>query len=142
MHQLNIGIPIPTVYVCENKREADDAKHYGLPYIIRPKGYTDEMLVACVMYRTLVKKFPHINWNKFFGRNMGESTIIIKVPGDKDAKAHRESSGDSNVADIATDERVFSSGLEDECDYAERKLDEYIGDMSSKVNIEQLQKLI
>lgn len=143
MHKLSIaGIRIPDVYVCENKREAEDAKHYGLPYIMRPKGYDDEKLIAYVMFRTLRSKFPHINWFKVFKINP-ENTIIIHVPGDEEAEAHAElGTGDSNIADIAEDERVFHGGFEEgELDYCERKLDEYIGDMSSEVNIEQLQAL-
>lgn len=141
MHRLDIGIKIPEVYVCENQEEARQAKHYGLPYIVRPQGVTDEKLVGYIMYRTLRTKFPHIDWELVFKTSFLD-TIIIHVPGDEDAQAHTCPTGDSNVADIAEDDRIFTGGFDDgELDYCERELDAYIGDMSAEVSIEELQAL-
>lgn len=143
MHRLDIGVKIPEIYVCENQAEAQDAKHYGLPYIIRPKGLTDEKLAIVLMYKTLKRKFPHIIWSEVFhGIEYWINTIIIWVPGDPDAQAHESPTGDSAISDIAEDERIFHGGFDEgETDYCERKLYDYIGDMSSEVSIEELQAL-
>ena len=142
MHKLNIGIKIPDVYVCEDHEEAMQARHYGLPYVIRPKGMSDELLIGYMMYPTLSKKFPHIKWERVLKLDEFVDTIIINVPGDPEAVAHTAPTGDSAIADIAEDERVFHGGFEvGELDYCERMLDEYIGDRSAQVNIEELQAL-
>lgn len=143
MHLLDVGISkIPKIYVCEDIHEAEDAKHYGLPYVVRPIGYDDKKLVGYLMFPTLRKLFPHIKWDKVLGIDEFYDTVIIHVPGDPEAQAHTENTGDSCVADIAEDDRVFHGGFDiGEYDYYERKLDEYIGDMSSEVNIEELQAL-
>lgn len=142
MHRLDIGVKIPEVYVCEDMAEAESARHYGLPYVIRPGGMDDEKLVIVMMYRTLRRKFPHIKWEEVFGVEEWCDTVIIHVPGDENAQAHVNSTGDSDLADIATEERVFHGGFEvGELDYCERSLYEYIGDKSAEVSIEELQAL-
>ena len=142
MHKLNIGIKIPDVYVCEDQEEIKQARHYGLPYVIRPKGMSDELLVGYMMYPTLEKKFPHIDWEHVLGIGEFMNTVIVYVPGDPEAEAHISPTGDSDIADIADDERVFHGGFDiGELDYCPRMLDEYIGDQSAHVNIEELQAL-
>ena len=143
MHRLDIGVKIPEIYVCENRKEAEDAKHYGLPYVIRPRGMTDEKITIVLLYRTLQRKFPHIKWTSVFGGvERWIDTVIINVPGDENAQAHTSPTGDSNIADIAEDDRIFHGGFDEgETDYCERKLYDYIGDMSAEVSIEELQAL-
>ena len=142
MHKLDIGIKIPDVYVCEDQTEVKQARHYGLPYVIRPKGMSDELLVGYMMYPTLEKKFPHIRWEQVLGIGEFMNTVIVYVPGDPEAEAHISPTGDSDIADIAEDERVFHGGFDiGELDYCPRMLDEYVGDQSARVNIEELQAL-
>lgn len=83
MYQLKIGtIPLPKLYVCESK-EARKCRELGVPYIIKPEGWTDEKLVIAVLWRTLHKKFPKIKWWKVLGQ-FGDSTeckrLRINVP--------------------------------------------------------------
>ena len=142
MHKLSVGnIKLPDIYVCEDKHEAKEAKHHGLPYVLRPKHMNDNELIAILLWQTLKKKFPHINWYKVLHLPHSKmSTVIICVPGGE-AKANGDT-GDSRTADIATSKRTFSGGKAiGEDDYCERKLMEYIGDESAHVNIEQLQAL-
>ena len=57
------NIPLPTMYVVDNEADALQCRNHGIPYIIWHDGY--ELLVKLVMYPTLKKMFPGINWHKF-----------------------------------------------------------------------------
>ncbi len=141
MHLINIGVKIPDIYVCENKQECNDAKHYGLPYVLRPAGYDDEKIAAAILWRTLNKLFPHIRWEEYFGFTPRDS-IIVWVPGSQNEMPEEIHTGDGQVVDIAEDRREFSGGMEPgQYDYEERTLFEYVGDRSSEVKIEELQAL-
>ena len=144
MHKLSLaGIDIKKqIYVCEDYEEAAMARSYGISYVVRPEGMDDTKLIAIVLWDTLHKMFSHIDWRMFLRLTEDDiNSVIIYVPGGE-ASAHDTCTGDSDVVDIAVEERTFSGGFDDvEDDYCERKLYEYIGDQSAKVSIEELQAL-
>jgi len=68
MYLLKIGtIPLPKLYVCDGMRDAKQARDLGIPYIMKPRGWSDEKLVKAVLWRTLANKFPHIKWRELLG---------------------------------------------------------------------------
>lgn len=80
MHQLKIGtIPLPKMYVCEDRKEASECRSRGVPYILRPIGMDDTAIIKAVLYRTLVKKFQGINWTQIFGYGMDHKINKLKV---------------------------------------------------------------
>ena len=148
MHQLKIGnIQLKKVYVC-SPSEAKDARAKGIPYIVKPKSWTDEQLAKAVLYRTLCKLFPYINWaNRFFGCaewNAEKRMPIVNVPAE-----YRENPGfDTNGC--ATDEmqvsdgyRMTAGGFDEDGDESWRtnSIGEFFGDFGSYVNLEELQQL-
>lgn len=81
MYQLKIGsIPLPKLYVCDST-ESRKCRQLGVPYIIKPKDWSDEKLVKAVLWRTLYNKFPKIKWKQLLGmtdREVGK--LRINVP--------------------------------------------------------------
>ena len=140
MHRLRVGnIPVPRIYIAEDAAEAEQLKRRGIPYIVRPEGMDDETIAKHALLSTLRKMFPYIDWRRLFGIT-GFETLIVDVPGG-DGTAHQsgDDGGAEHVADIAEDDRYFSGGVGE--DYGERPLDQYVGDLSAYVDIEELQQL-
>lgn len=80
MYQLKIGtIPLPKLYVCE-PNESRQCRELGVPYIIKPRGWSDEKLVKAVLWRTLRNKFPKIKWEKILGNTNGFGRLKVNVP--------------------------------------------------------------
>ena len=144
MHRLKIGtIPIPVVYIAEDRVEAAELRKRGIPYIIRPEGMSDEDIAKAALFTTLKSMLPYINWYKVLGLDPRD-TIVIEVPGNEEsdpADAHQsgDAGSDSEVADIAMGDRFFEGGVG--LDWGERPLDKFIGDRSAEVSIEELQEL-
>lgn len=66
MRRLEVGsLPLPVIYVCSNRKEAADCRMRGIPYVVWHRDYDE--LVKLVLYPTLVKMFPHINWKRELG---------------------------------------------------------------------------
>ena len=141
MHKLVVGnLPVPKLYIAEDAEEAAVLKGKGLPYLIRPVGMSDEHIAKFALLQTLEKMFPYVQWRKIFEIPSYE-TIIVDVP-DGEGTAHQSGSDvddELHVADIAENERFFSGKVDE--DYGERPLDQYVGDMSAVVEIEELQQL-
>ena len=148
MYRLKIGqLNLPRIYVVE-ANESAQARSMGIPYIIKPKGWTDDKLIKAVLLNTLMKKFPDIKWNKVLGLYHHDSFIsnastTIKVPAN-----HRENTGHSTATDdylIKTDDdeyRGTSGGdLNDVPDYTGMSIDDCIGDRLYDISIEELQAL-
>lgn len=81
MYQLKIGsIPLPKLYVCDST-ESRKCRQLGVPYIIKPKYWSDEKLVKAVLWRTLYNKFPKIKWQQLLGMTNREvGKLRINVP--------------------------------------------------------------
>lgn len=152
MYKLKIGsLNIPTLYVCDDRREANQCRMRGVPYLIKPADMDEQELVKYALLTTLKAKFPGINWHAVLGLSGSRKEIIVKVPGNNKDEATGYcgaggSDGDEDDGDVIVDQaqerRWFSGGLEDnKVDYCNRKLGSYIGNYAAEVKIEELQAL-
>ena len=148
------GIPLPRLYVAHTKKDADDAMAAGIPFV-RWKD-SNETLVKVLLRPVLAKLFPYIKWDKQLKGLRKFSSRIIDVEGTKELnpeveaasrveigeEAYWESEKDtmSEMVDIAKDERICD-GSGSEAIGHRLPLEEYIGDLSSSVNLEVLQSL-
>ena len=141
LYRLRAGmLPVPKVYIAENRADVRVAKENGLPYIKKSNGIDDYTLLKVIMLPTLSKMFPYIDWVKQLGIGQVYKTLIVKVPGGECDVSKHSMKSDSGIADIASERREFS-GTQGEADM-DVKLADYAGDLSSKVNIEQLQDMM
>ena len=159
MYLLKIGtIPLPKLYVCDSS-EAKECRKHGVPYIIKPDNWDDEKLIKAVLWRTLHKKFPKINWRKLFGKEFIEERCMLEIhtPVMREVEAeHRDNPGfdtcgfsDEAMEFTENGEYRSSGGGMDEDDkldfedieFESVTIDDYIGDLGYYVNIEQLQAL-
>ena len=151
MYQLKYGrIPLPELYLVEDEAEAIKCKEMGIPYIIRPEGFTDEDIVKTVFYGMLTKKFPDINWNKVFFSDKYQQKyeeLIVNVPGHTaeeftEVTGSRDETETDPIVDSAEDTREFNCGFDGD-DVAERPLSQYINEtkLAAHVKIEELQAL-
>lgn len=151
MHQLKIGnIPLPTIFVCE-RLETKKCRELGIPYIIKPTGWSDEMLIKAVLWRPLYTKFPHLPWDKILGFR-SEPKINVVVPKTVLVSSdYRESPGEydlgmvSDSMEISDDYRMTGGGREDECHvetmWEREGLWKWMGCGEWQVDIETLQQL-
>lgn len=169
MRLLKIGsIPLPKIYIVDpTVDDLGKCRQLGVPYMVKPHGWTDEKLVKAVLWRTLMQKFPSIKWTEVlgFGRQGTRWIGYEDDPADKVevwvpkqgeegevAAVHRENPGFDTCGD--TDEglafsdgyRTVEGGLDvgdrlDEYDYVQSSVDNYIGDLGWYVDIEELQSL-
>lgn len=165
MYQLKIGtVPLPKLYICE-RNEVSKCRELGIPYLVRPRGWSDEKIIKAILWRTLIKKFPYIKWGEVLGF-VPSGKEKINVPVDDWTPAlgivnevssnHRENPGVdtcgcSSVAMEVTEDGNYRStggGLdpEDTLDFnkprfEKQTIDKYIGDLGWGVNIEELQQL-
>lgn len=163
------GVELPRLYMAENMDDVLVAKSKGIPYIRWNLGMTE--LLRQLLRPTLEKMFPYIKWNKVIGRKKGFKTKVVQVPGaivEADAEDLIDESYDNDLAirkqkeyicdetrlehseedeievetaDIATSKREFVNGKEQPEFYHQCSIAEYVGDLSSCVNIEVLQNL-
>lgn len=167
MYQLKIGtIPLPKLYVC-SRGEVQKCRELGVPYIIKPQGWTDEKLVKAVLWRFLHDRFPHIKWRELLGFYRPPKLNVF-VPEDEEIEeldpiAQRILVSSAPRENPRTEDAYSSPNLEyteggeyretsggfdedDKLDFNEPKfeqvsIDDYIGDLGYYVNIEELQKL-
>ena len=168
MHKLKIGtVQLPTVYVVDQRSEIGECRRLGVPYIIKPRGWSDEKLIKAVLWRTLHKRFPDINWRKMLGFDR-DPKVNVKVPvkqeqelpGEKVQVEARErtapsydqgpglTSPDMEVSDgyretaggMDDDEMTFKQKLA-EPDWQTVGVDDYLGEQAFGVSIEELQAL-
>lgn len=153
MYRLKIGtVPLPKIYVCETAKDRDDARHHGVPYVVKPRGWDDEKLVKAVLFRYLQRKFPAIRWTELL--HMRPPELKVHVPDRHVSSEHRENPGfdtcgaSDDAMDISDDYRMTGGGLaeddlvEDVPVFHVHKLDDVIGEtLDHYVDIEQLQSL-
>lgn len=144
MYQLKIGmVPLPTIMVVQGPREIEKVRHLGIPYIVKPRYWTEEKLIKAVLYNTLREKFPHIKWRQL----LGVSTVPdINVPKTEEvAPLWRENDGHSAETDetrwVSDDYRPTAGGSEEEFEFTEMGIDDCIGETLWGVSIEELQAL-
>lgn len=167
MHLLKAGgLPLPELYVCRTRLEAMQAMEAGLPFV--KTGMPDDKIVRIILFRTVKKMFPKINWAKVLGVRE-TTTLSVTVPGNKPGGAKEfEDREVEKFEDREVEEFEESEELEDEPfreyepsvneqpeDWREHHQDgclsaggieridikDYAGDLGSTVNIEQLQAL-
>lgn len=140
MRKLNsMGIKLPEIYVAESREDAIRLQSVGLPYI--RTQLTDREIVMLILYRVLVKRFPHIKWQKVLGINPTARVNVMVPGGTVTGKAHAEPNPEHGLSDIAGAPRTFDvEGTEGE---EEERIDvaDFCADEASHVNIEQLQAL-
>lgn len=142
------GLPLPRLYVAENKADADLAMEKGIPFIKWNRG--QEELIKLILRPFLERMFPDIRWSKVLGRRKSFKTNVITVEGGIGLTENEESVIPNPVrdedgclvetADIATDQRVFAN-RNSHVNISQVSLEEYVGDMSAHVNVEVLQSL-
>ena len=145
MHKLKYhGIKLPDIYVCE-KKEAEHAREMGVPFLVKPRSWTDEDVIKRILYNWLRRRFPHLELAK-----PKDSAIVIEVPaayrGDfGDGLGHYDSGTPEYV--LVTEDaeyRESGGGLEEDIDlmrYEEVKFDEFFDPTEITVDIEVLQRL-
>lgn len=146
MHKLKYhGIKLPDIYVVE-KSEAQDARDKGVPFVVRPKSWTDEDIIKRILYYWICEKFPWID----IKMDKPRVCLKIEVPAE-----YREDYGDGlGGYDSDTPEymqfsedgeyRESGGGVEESIDlfqYKEVKFDEFFDPKELSVDIEVLQKL-
>lgn len=66
MHKLRCdGIPLPELYVCDSMEDARLLSESGLPFI--RTSLPDVKILKLILFNTLRKMFPYIDWEKVLG---------------------------------------------------------------------------
>lgn len=163
------GIKLPRLYIAENKADAELAMSKGLPFIKWTRG--QEELIKFLLRPVLERMFPHIKWSKVLGRKRRFKSEVIIVEGDATHQDMTEMDADmlgeyeswepttssdecempemmdedgnlTELVDIANGERTFHDMGPNEMVVTRKlSLEDYVGDMSSYVNIDVLQRL-
>jgi len=157
------GINLPRLYIASNWQDAVYAKENGIPFIRWSRS--QEELISMLLRPTLERMFPHIKWSEVLGkrRSFRTKVNIVKPVDDIDydvtetsvddwtpAESDEEYEHDLPVdddgilfeeADIAESPRYFQNQQNKMTKVHTIDISEYIGDMSSYVNIEILQRL-
>lgn len=149
LRQLKIGtLPLPKVYICDNRTDAKTCRDKGVPYIIKPAKWDDDKLIKAVLFNTLRNKFPHIKWAELFGDKFARKPNVHE-PVRHVSDSHRcnpniDTCGYSDEAmDVSDDYRMTGGGLEedDEIVNTDTTIDDYLGEHVWNVSIEELQAL-
>lgn len=146
MYQLKISdIPLKPVWVVEPK-ERMLARSKGIPFIVKPTGWSDEDVVKGVLYNVLVSKFPYINWADKFG--FRPTTLKVEKvaselrfnPGydTNDGGIDAESADTMQVSDSY---RETGGGFADDDEWTKVSTGEFFGDFGAYVDIDVLQQL-
>lgn len=162
------GIELPRLYIAENREDVAIARDKGIPYVCWTHG--TEALIRMLLRPTLERMFPHIKWDKVLGPKHGFRTkvIIVKhddddyeeriddnvatdkvaVPSDDDGKAVEtgiEADDDGITEELSVESsgtRTFGNVNKKPMVSVERlRIEDYVGDMNSYVNIDVLQRL-
>ena len=146
------GIELPRLYIAENRNDAMLAMDKGIPFVRWTQG--QEALIKILLRPVLEKMFPHIKWNKVLGARKKFKTKVevyehenlppVNEVGDSDpCTTHDFDVEDDVITETATasaNERLFYGGT-DMVTVNRLDIEDYVGDMSSYVNIEMLQRL-
>jgi hypothetical protein len=145
MYQLKIAdIPLKPLWICDPS-EAKDARSKGIPFIIKPKDWSDDKLIKAILFGTLKRLFPHVDWSEKLGINR---RTIAQIPVILVDAAYRENPGfdttgnGSEHIEVSDGYRETGGGFEDEGDdsWIHEDVDDYLGDFGSYVNMDILQQ--
>lgn len=153
LQRINInGINLPRLYIAENAEDIHVAQVNGIPYVKWTQG--QDALIRQLLRPTLQRMFPHIRWDDVLGytRNPFKTDIVVydndeSCVHDIDGKSnhdvsHEDDDGNlTETADIANNERIFDGGINDDIPVHKLDIEDYVGDMSSYINLEVLQRL-
>lgn len=147
LEQLKIsGVNLPKLYIAKSNADVQLAKENGLPYIVWKRDNNE--LIKLILRPVLEKLFPHVLWDEVLGKKKRfETNVVIADGGECSAHGKMDEivclNELSETADIASEKRSFYGGLEEGEDnyYKKLSLEEYVGDISSSVDLEVLQKL-
>ena len=163
------GIELPRLYIAENRSDADLAKSKGIPFIKWTQG--QDMLIKVLLRPVLEKMFPDIKWTMVLGPrrrfrtkvNIYETETTQVEDHDIKLDEHVEHDDDwvpsqsenehymddvdidddgimTEISGISSTERLFNGGQEMVVCH-NLDIEDYVGDLSSYVNIEVLQRL-
>lgn len=141
------GLELPRLYIAEDRKDVQLAKKQGIPFIKWTEG--KDALLKQLLRPALEKMFPGIKWNKVLGKRKEFKSKIVHVPGnDEDdpitdcySNGHVSKDTDETVA-IADSKRYFK-GSNESAQPMETQYDiaDYVGDLSSSVDIDCLMEL-
>lgn len=137
------GIELPKLYLAETKQDKIIAIRNGIPFIAWQGSMTE--FIKMLFRPALEELFPYIKWDSILGQRKQFKTEIQVVNGDYavlDEAEHIDDmpivESESEVADIAEEPRYFDGSGQNTITCS---LETYMGDLSSKVNVDVLQKL-
>ena len=145
------GIKLPEIMVCERRSEAQEAAKTGMPYVIRPRGWTDKQLLGAFVFRMLKDRFPDILWDKFLGISEKKAENMV-VYTEVDDTIFRETEGGGFDGDSVYDGetageqyseyRSFAAeGEESEPSVKAVSFDEFFKDSTEYIKLEKLMEL-
>lgn len=162
------GVELPRLYIAENARDASLAMSKGIPFIRWSQGM--DSLIRILLRPVLERMFPHIRWTKVLGPkrkfrtkvniyDIEEHDVHDDVDLDHDGIEHDRLDPDmpidaigmatfededgtlTELSDAQASERLFDGGGGEMVAYHNLDLQDYVGDISSCVNLEVLQRL-
>lgn len=161
------GIQLPRLYIAENKSDAELAMSKGIPFVRWTKG--QDALIRMLLRPVLEQMFPYIMWSKVLGRKrklrteveIYESLCSEEYEGKLDGAADEEGEWTPTESDdvinlppvtdedgtiietssVTTNARLFNDGQHDMITVHSLDIEDYVGDMSSYVDLEILQRL-
>ena len=146
MYKLQIqGIKFPRLYVAESQSDVKLMRDNGIPYVIKPRGWSDDKLIKAVFYNYLREHFPHIEWGKVLGFKNAPDLAVYQLIDTADEDREGDSLSDSGMqVSIDAENRESSANgynVDDDQSWKKGCLDEYLETATWNVRIEQLQAL-
>lgn len=154
------GVELPRLYIAETQSDIFTAQQNGIPYIKWKHG--NDKLIKVLLRPTLEKMFPGLKWNKILGTKKNFKTnVYLTEHNDKDfdgelnqelvtthpttvekGKVHELTEDECSTASISNGTRIFTVTDKVQANlYKQCSIEEYIGDVSSWVNLDVLQSL-
>lgn len=137
------GIELPRLYLAETTQDQIIAMKNGIPFVAW-KG-TMEEFIKMLFRPALEEMFPYIKWNEVLGPKKKFKTKVQMVNGGQAKLGEVEHidnmpiiESESEVADIATRPRYFDGSAQNTVTCS---LETYMGDLSSSINVDVLQRL-
>jgi len=158
MHKLRCdGLPLPELYVCDNREDAITLSESGLPFV--RTTLPDVKILKLILFNTLRNKFPYIDWQKVLdvtpaevdnmfvegGKNFGERVVEGEVTRDEETTDVKDKlkglEPHVHSSDVATEWREFNADGSQDLKSHGIRIEDYCSDVENYVNIEVLQSL-
>lgn len=158
------GIELPRLYIAENNSDVKQAMESGIPFLKWNLG-KDE-LIRQLLRPTLEKMFPYVKWDAVLGKHKKTRSKVTFVNRNDDLETdidisnlNNEKSDDIITEQIQYDDKSYDrsntqfedtvissgtrmiSGSNNETFTTKMSIEDYVGDLSSSVNIDVLQEL-